>query len=74
MEDRKDAITELCNGLGWTSIHSNNPYMISFMEEETKRRVNIYFTVMTVTIEDEEHHQVHHKNVTLERLELILTT
>ncbi len=48
--------------------------MISFRQEETERRLNVYFTTMTVTVEDDNHIQHHHRNVTLEDLELILTT
>ncbi len=72
--EEKENIKELCEGLGWVSIHSRNPYMISFMQEETNRRLNVYFTTMTVTIEDEGHHQSHHRDVTLEELEKLLTT
>ena len=73
--DNKQQISELCEGLGWVSMgKQKNPYMISFMQEETGRRVNIYFTTMTVSIEDDCHQQTHHRNVTLEDLELILTT
>ena len=70
----KAEITELCEALGWFSIPSKNPYMISFKQEETNRRLNIYFTNMTVTIEDDLHQQHHHKRVDLEQLEMILTT
>lgn len=72
--DKINSITELCEGLGWLKIYCKNPHMISFVQEETERRVNIYFTTMTVTIEDETHQQHHHRNVTLEDLELLLTT
>lgn len=66
-------IKELCQGFGWIPIHSKNKYMISFQKEESKRRLNIYFTTMTVTIEDDDHRQHHFKNVTLEEMEKILT-
>lgn len=74
MEQRKYDVGELCKGLGWLPIHSRNPHMISFVQEETNRRVNIYYTRMTVTVEDENHKQHQHYDVTLEELELILTT
>ncbi len=70
----KEQITELCKALGWFPIASKNPLMISFRQEETERRLNVYFTTMTVTVEDDNHIQHHHRNVTLEDLELILTT
>ncbi len=74
MEDRTDSIKELCEGMGWTPIHSRNPYMISFLQEETKRRLNVYYTTMTITIEDMSHNQRHHHHVTIEMLEKLLTT
>jgi hypothetical protein len=71
----KGQIKELCEGLGWIDMGpQKNQWMISFMQEETGRRVNIYFTTMTVSIEDDEHKQHHQRDVTLEDLELILTT
>ena len=72
--EKKQQIAELCEGLGWLPIHSKNPHMISFKQEETDRRLNVYYTTMTVTVEDDQHNQQHHRNVDLEQLELILTT
>ena len=68
----KEQITELCEGMGWFSIPSKNPWMISFKKEETNQRINVYFTTMTVTIEDIHHHQTHYRNCTLEQLEQLL--
>lgn len=70
-----EQITDLCEGLGWVSLGpQKNLVMLSFKEEETQRRVNIYYTTMTVSIEDDHHVQHHHREVSLEELELLLTT
>ncbi len=71
-EMEKNEIVELCQAFGFLSIPSKNPYMISFRQEETSRRLNVYFTNMTVTIEDENHRQFHYRKVTLEELEKLI--
>ncbi len=71
-EMEKREIRELCQAFGFLPIFSRNPFMISFRQEETNRRLNIYFTNMTVTIEDKNHRQSHHRNVTLEELEKLI--
>lgn len=73
MDQRKQQITDLCEAFSWLPIHSKNPYMLSFVKEETNQRLNVYFTRMTVTLDDEERRQHHHRNVTLEQLELMLS-
>lgn len=69
----REEIKELCEALGWIDLGpQKNIYMMSFREEETGRRVNIYPTTMTVTVEDINHIQKHYHDVTLEKLEQIL--
>lgn len=69
-----EQIAALCETFGWVSMgKQKNPYMISFRHEETNRRINIYFTRMTVTIEDSNGFQRHHKEVSLIKLEELLS-
>jgi len=42
-----DQVTELAAALGWQSIPSKNPHMISFMREDY--RINYYYTNGTIT-------------------------
>lgn len=35
----------------FTEISSKNPYMISYVREDTDKRYNIYFTNMTITVQ-----------------------
>lgn len=71
--DERTEITELCSALGWVPIPSKNNYMISFKQEESGRRLNVYYTTMTVTIDDASFHQQHYKNITLPVLEYLLS-
>lgn len=48
----KEQITELCEALGWFSIPSNNPHMISFKREDVSdTRLNIYPSTPTATLQ-----------------------
>lgn len=61
---------ELIEGLGWVRILSKNPYMVSFNKEN--KRMNVYFTTGTITIQDTEGKIDTHRNVsTLEEIENI---
>ena len=70
----KQEIKELCEGLGWIDLGAQkNPKMISFKQEESGRRVNIYFTTMSVSCVDKVGVQRHYRGVDLEQLEKIMT-
>ena len=48
-------LIELASAYGWILIESKNPYMISFKkEEDCGIRINVYFTKMTITVQDKE--------------------
>ena len=48
----KEQITQLLDELGWIDLgKQKNPYMWSFLHEDSKTRMNIYHTTMTVTLQ-----------------------
>ncbi len=75
--NKLEQIKELCEGLGWVDLgQQKNPYMISFIHEEKKDRINIYYTTMTVTRQNRSSGNGFcqtYREVDLEKLEEILT-
>lgn len=50
----KKKIEQIAEAYGWFKVHSKNPYMISFKQEEDPTvRINFYFTTRTVTAQKE---------------------
>lgn len=65
---------EILNSYGWLEIESRNPYMKSFRKEETRRRLNFYYTTNTFTIDYEDGTcKVHRQVDTPEKLEEIIS-
>lgn len=52
---------QLINACGWMQIPSKNPYMLSFTKDE--RRMNVYFTTGTITIQDKDQNVQSWRNV-----------
>jgi len=68
-----EEITLLMEGLGYKDLGlQKNPYMISFIKEESNDRVNIYYGNMTVTIQPTDGGIKVVRDVTLEMLEKIV--
>lgn len=75
MDSKISEIKKLCEALGWYDLGpQKHDAMVSFKEEETGRRCNIYPSTMTVAIQGDDMVQKYHYEVTVEELELILTT
>ncbi len=75
--NRTEEIKALCEGMGWIEIlPKKNPVMISFHPEEKDNiRMNIYFTTMTVTIQDKNNSRGFcetHRDCNIEKLEALL--
>lgn len=69
----KHEIISTAGSVDWTQIDSPNLYMLSFRNEVTGARANIYFTTGTVTIQrGDEACQVFRK-VDIKQFEKILT-
>lgn len=68
--EKKD-IRELVGTYGWVEIPSKNIYMISFSKDESKERMNVYFTTMTVTIDGKDGSCIVHRKVDVNQLEKI---
>ncbi len=75
--DRDQEIKMFCEGMGWKEIlPRRNPVMISFRPEENYRvRLNVYYTTMTVTIQDRDSSRGFcetYRDVTMDMLEKLL--
>ena len=69
-----EEINKLANALGYLSIPSKNVYMLSFRrEEDGDKRINIYFTKMTVSVQSETTVAQYFYNVSLNELEDIFS-
>lgn len=67
-------IKQLVTSFGWKDIGKVlNPYMISFLHEETKARMNVYYTTMTVTIQYRDKPPKTMRNIDLITLENLLS-
>ena len=65
----KESVIELLSAFGWIDIRQEeNPYMLSFKNEQNEKRINYYFTTGTITCQGEIFCSVY-KNITLEGLE-----
>lgn len=66
-------IISLLQAYGFTNMGpQKNSYMFSFHHDEKKARINIYYTTMTVTLQQNDAQQ-HYKGIDLNRLEDILS-
>lgn len=67
-----DAKRQLLKAFSWKKIDSLNPYMVSYVKEETNIRLNYYFTTNTLTVDTKKEPCHVHRNVTSANLEEIL--
>ncbi len=70
---QKTEIAELAGAYGWVPIESRNRFMLSFRREESRTRMNFYFTTGTVTFDTYEgQHDSRRDVVSAEEFENVL--